>query len=215
MTKIHHFTLSDMPLEVRSTTDILETTAITCAQDALPWLQSVPEASSKEQQSSYQLTCLLCQTTSALSLIEMQEHLMEQHHFTQDDLAQAIRVHCTDDETLYIWTLPPGRAMALKLPQLSYLRAVKHGAMEPGDLEVYLSGAIRLGTHFDTISGIAKINEQSWLPVMVCGKQMPERFHTHKVVILLDEPCGREEAASIAWRSHPLFHTKEAQDEQL
>ena len=190
MTKIHHITLSDTPLEVRSTTDILETTAITCAQDALPWLQSVPEVSSKEQQSSYQLTCLLCQATN-VSLIEMQKHLMEQHHFTQDDHARAIRVRCADDETLYVWTLPPGRATALQLPHLSYLRAVKHGTFQTDldGIEVYLSGAIRLGSNFDTISGIASVNGQSWFPVMVCGKQAPQEFYTHKVVILLDEPC--------------------------
>ncbi len=129
MTKIHRFTLSDTPLEVRSTTDILETTAMTCAQDALAWLQSVESVSSKEQQSSYQLTCLLCQTTNALSLVEMQEHLMEQHRFTQDDLARAIRVRYEDDETLYVWTLPKDSATPLRLPRLSYLRAVKRGTV--------------------------------------------------------------------------------------
>ena len=139
---------------------------------------------------------------------------MERHRFTQDDLAHAIRVHCVNDETLYIWTLSPGRAMELQLPHLSYLRGAKHGAMDLDGIEVYLSGAIRLGTHFDTISGIASVNGQSWFPVMVCGKQTPQEFHTHKVVILLDESCSREEAASIAWHAHPLFHTKEVQDER-
>lgn len=221
MTKIYPLVLASTSVEVSSVTDIDETTATVCAQDALPWLQSVPEISSKGHR-SYSLTCLLCQTPDALgysasSLTTVQEHLMECHGFTLDDHARAIRVRCADDESLYVWTLPPDRATALQLPHLSYMRAVKHFArgvelnLESGDLEVYLSVAVLLGTHFDTISGVLKVNEQSWYPVMVCGKSTPEGFHPHKVVVLTDDPCGRDEASTIAWRSHFLFHTTEAQ----
>ena len=63
---------------------------------------------------AYDLTCLLCdgaaQPEGATSLVLMQEHLMRDHHITQDDLRRCTHAEGAEDgATIHTYTLPDGR----------------------------------------------------------------------------------------------------------
>lgn len=121
MTTMYHLTLEKhQDVEVSSTRDIDQATAAACAKSALPWLaQEGGNASGTTV-----LLCLLCPHTTC-DLLAAQEHLMEQHSFTRDDLAHAIRVRRVHDESVFVWALPPQRATALQLAHLCYVRALR------------------------------------------------------------------------------------------
>lgn len=111
-------------------------TAVAAARDALPHLHLKKNEQDEAilvdgQMLFYRLSCLICgavnpERAGKSYLIAIQEHLMEEHRLTLDDIRANIRVFLgTADEGCYVWALLPKNAERLQLTHLSYMRAAR------------------------------------------------------------------------------------------
>lgn len=127
--------LTDLPL------------ALAAASDALPYLRGRSlgrtQARPLNATTRYHLSCLLCSTIAdhqpkTPDLVTLQEHLMQSHAFTQEDLREGIRVsHTLQQQVCHVWVLPPVRAKHLHLAHLSYMRAVLFPVTAPTEATTY------------------------------------------------------------------------------